>query len=75
VAGCFEKAEKVSMKDFVNAFGDLLTREQIKRLIYKMERDELIIADKLGRWTIYQLSKKIDNSRNILTQFQLHIEG
>jgi ATP-dependent DNA helicase RecG len=75
VAGCFEKAEKVSMKDFVDAFGDLLTREQIKRLIYKMDSDELIIADKLGRWTIYKLSAKIDNSRNILTQFQLHIEG
>ncbi|GHT01554.1 hypothetical protein AGMMS50276_29810 [Synergistales bacterium] len=75
VAGCFEKAEKVSMKDFVDAFNSQLTREQTKRLIYRMEHDELVIADKLGRWTIYQLSKKIDNSRNILTQFQLHIEG
>ncbi|GHU63643.1 hypothetical protein FACS1894123_06810 [Bacteroidia bacterium] len=75
VAGCFEKAKKVSMKDFVDAFNSQLTREQTKRLIYRMEHDELVIADKLGRWTIYQLSKKIDNSRNILTQFQLHIEG
>ncbi|MDR0828959.1 MAG: hypothetical protein LBN95_02460, partial [Prevotellaceae bacterium] len=75
VAGCFEKAKEVYMKDFVVAFKDLLTREQIKRLIYKLEHEKLIIANGYGRWTIYKLSEKIDNSRNILIQFQLHIEG
>ncbi|MDR1881702.1 MAG: AAA family ATPase [Prevotella sp.] len=75
VAGCFEKAKEVYMKDFVEAFENLLTREQIKRLIYKLEHEKLIIADGVGRWTIYKLSEKIDDSRNILTQFQLHIEG
>ena len=33
IAGCFERAKEVSMKDFVDAFDKLLTREQIKILI------------------------------------------
>jgi ATP-dependent DNA helicase RecG len=75
VAGCFEKAKKVSIKDFVEAFGTLLTREQIKTLIYKLEKEELIVTNGLGRWTTYHLSEKIDDSQSILAQFQFHIEG
>jgi hypothetical protein len=33
VAGCFEKAKEVSMKDFVDAFENQLSRGQIKYLI------------------------------------------
>jgi ATP-dependent DNA helicase RecG len=74
VAGCFDKAKEVSMKDFVKAFDNLLTREQIKSLIYKLENDGLIITKGQGRWTIYKLSEKIDAGQNILKQFQFHIE-
>jgi ATP-dependent DNA helicase RecG len=75
VASCFEKTKDIDMKNFVLAFDNLLTREQIKRLIYKLEKDGLITVEGRGRWTIYKLSKKIDDTRNILTQFQSHIEG
>ena len=75
VAGCFEKAKEVSMKNFVDAFEKLLTREQIKTLIYKLEEDGIIIKDGLGRWTIYKLSKGINDGQNILEQFQFHIEA
>jgi hypothetical protein len=75
VANCFERAKDIDMKNFVLAFNNLLTREQIKRLIYKLEKEGLITVEGSGRWTIYKLSKKIDDTRNILTQFQSHIEG
>jgi len=75
VAGCFEKAKEVSMKDFVDAFDNLLTREQIKSLIYKLENDGLIITKGQGRWTIYKLSEEIDVGQDILRQFQFHIEA
>jgi len=75
VAGCFEKAKEVSMKHFVDAFDNLLTREQIKSLIYKLENAGLIITRGQGRWTIYELSEKIDVGQSILRQFQFHIEA
>ena len=75
VAGCFEKAKEVSMKNFVDAFGNLLTREQIKSLIYRLENDGLIITAGVGRWTVYKLPAKIDDRQNILKQFQFHIEA
>ncbi|MDR1724408.1 MAG: hypothetical protein LBR84_10785 [Tannerella sp.] len=69
VAGCFEKAKEVSMKIFVDAFGNLLTREQIRYLISKMESDSLITKSGSGRWTNYYVDNKIDSNRNILEQF------
>jgi hypothetical protein len=75
IAGCFEKAKEVSMKAFVDAFDKLLTREQVKTLIYKLENEGLIITNGLGRWTTYQLSEKIDGRQSLLQQFQFHIEG
>jgi DNA-binding transcriptional regulator PaaX len=75
VAGCFEKAKEISMKNFVDAFDNLLTREQIKSLIYRLENDGLIVTVGVGRWTVYKLSDKIDNRQNILKQFQFHIEA
>ena len=75
VANCFEKANEVSMKNFVKAFDNVLTREQVKALIYKLENAGLIIKEGLGRWTIYKLSKKIDNRQSIIKQFQFHIEA
>ncbi|MDR1896325.1 MAG: putative DNA binding domain-containing protein [Prevotellaceae bacterium] len=74
VAGCFEKAEKVSMKEFVDAFENQLTRGQIKYLILKLEEEGLIVKEGLGRWAIYKLSGKIDIRQNILQQFQFAIE-
>jgi hypothetical protein len=73
-AGCFEKTKEISMKIFVDAFDNLLTREQIKSLIYRLEDDGLIVTDGVGRWTVYKLSDKIDDRQNILKQFQFHIE-
>jgi ATP-dependent DNA helicase RecG len=69
VAGCFEKAKEVSMKDFVEAFDNLLTREQIRYLISKLEDDLLISKDGNGRWTRYRVNQQINDYQNILEQF------
>jgi ATP-dependent DNA helicase RecG len=69
VAGCFEKIKEVSMKNFVEAFDNLLTREQIRYLISKMEYDTLISKNGNGRWTIYYVNEQIDISQNIFEQF------
>jgi ATP-dependent DNA helicase RecG len=70
VADCFEKAKEVSMKSFVEAFGNLLTREQIKTLIYKLEDEKLLIKIKANKYTHYILNKEnIDIQHNIYGQF------
>ncbi|MDR1342496.1 MAG: putative DNA binding domain-containing protein [Prevotellaceae bacterium] len=70
VAGCFEKAKEVSMKNFVDAFGSLLTREQIKTLIYKLENEKLLIKIQANKYTHYILNnRKIDIQHNIYGQF------
>jgi ATP-dependent DNA helicase RecG len=69
VAGCFEKANEVSMKDFVSAFEDLLTREQIKTLIYKLENEKLLEKAGGGRSVKYVLNKTIHLESNIFEQF------
>ena len=57
------------MKDFVDAFEKLLTREQIRYLISKMEEDNLISKNGIGRWTKYSVNQIIDVSQNIFVQF------
>ena len=74
IASCFEKAGKISMKDFVYAFENQLSRGQIKYLILKLEKEGLIVKEGLGRWAVYKLSEIIDNRQNILQQFQFAIE-
>ena len=74
VAGCFEKAKEVSMKEFVDIFDRQLSRGQIKYLILKLEEEGLIVKEGLGRWSVYKLSEKIDKEKNIMTQFQFAIE-
>jgi len=69
IAGCFERATEVSMKDFVEAFDDLLTREQIKTLIYKLEEDELIEKKGGGRSIKYSLTNNFNREHNIFEQF------
>jgi hypothetical protein len=68
-AGCFEKKKEVFMKDFVDAFNKLLTREQIRYLVSKMEDDSLISKSGNGRWTKYHANRQIDVNRNIFEQF------
>ena len=70
VAGCFEKAREVSMQEFVDAFDSLLTREQIRYLISKMENDFLISKEGSGRWTRYSVNQRIDVNQNIFAQFK-----
>ena len=70
VAGCFEKAKEVSMKDFVDAFENLLTREQVKTLIYKLEGEKLLIKIKAQKYTRYTLNnEKINIQYNLQRQF------
>jgi len=69
VASCFEKAKEVSMKDFVNAFDKLLTREQVKTLIYKLEYEKLIEKSGGGRSIKYTLNRIIHLESNIFEQF------
>ena len=60
IAGCFEKAKEVSMRDFVDAFDGFLTREQVRYLAAKMEDDLLVSKDTNGRWTKYSGNKLIN---------------
>jgi ATP-dependent DNA helicase RecG len=69
VTGCFEKAKEVSMKNFVEAFDNLLTREQIKTLIYKLEDEKLVEKTGGGRSIKYVLNKTIHLESNIFEQF------
>lgn len=57
------------MKDFVNAFDNLLTREQVKTLIYKLENENLLIKIKAQKYTRYILNvEDIDSRQNIYRQ-------
>jgi len=69
VAACFEKGEEVSMKDFVKAFEKILTREQVKTLIYKLVGEKLIEKRGGGRSIKYSLNQIIHLKSNILGQF------
>ena len=63
VAACFEKAKEVSMKDFVEAFDGILTREQIRYLISRLEENQLI--ERLGGRSIkyrFNKNKNIENT-------------
>jgi ATP-dependent DNA helicase RecG len=69
VAGCFEKAKEVYMKDFAEVFDKLLSRAQIKLLVSKLETDKLLIKIKAQKYTRYILNdKKFDLHRNIYEQ-------
>ena len=69
IAGCFEKATEVSMKDFVEAFDNVLSREQIKSLIYKLE-EELLMGKKGGGRSIkYSLINNFNSEHNVFEQF------
>ncbi|MDR3220039.1 MAG: hypothetical protein LBU22_13890 [Dysgonamonadaceae bacterium] len=70
VAGCFEKAKEVYMKDFVDAFNNQLSHGQIKFLILKLETDKLPTKIKAQKYTDYVLNNEIINiQHNIYTQF------
>jgi len=70
VAGCFEKAKEVSMKDFVSAFDNQLSRGQIKFLILKLEKDNLLSKISAQKYTRYILNDAvIKSNHNIYTQF------
>jgi ATP-dependent DNA helicase RecG len=69
VAGCFEKAREVSMKIFVDAFGNLLTREQVRYLISKLEEDKLLEREGGGRSIKYRLNSGFIKEGNLFRQF------
>ena len=70
VAGCFEKAAKVYMKDFVVAFNNQLSRAQIKLLILKLEEDNLLTKIKAQKYTHYVLNNDLITSNyNVFKQF------
>jgi hypothetical protein len=70
VAGCFEKAKEVSMKDFVDTFNNQLSREQVRHLIAKLEREKLLTIIKAQKYTRYTLNERvISPNENISSQF------
>ena len=69
VAGCFQQAKEVPMKDFVDAFDNQLSRGQIKYLVLKLENDRLIEKKGGGRSIKYNLNSKIDERKDIAQQF------
>jgi ATP-dependent DNA helicase RecG len=69
IAGCFEKEKEVSMKDVADAFGELLTREQIKSLVYKLEKDALIEKKGGGRSIKYRICRHRDIENTVFEYF------
>ena len=62
VAGCFEKAKEVSMKDFVEVFKNQLSRGQIKYLVLKLEEEKLLIKIQAQKYTRYMLNNDVIKS-------------
>jgi ATP-dependent DNA helicase RecG len=68
IAGCFERKEKVSMGDFVEAFSGVMTREQVKTLVYKLESQSLLIKTGKTRSIRYALHQNIDMTQRLSEQ-------
>ena len=69
IASCFEKFKEVSMRNFVEAFENQLTRGQIKYIISKLENEMLIKKMGGGRSIKYQINKKVEENKNITQVF------
>jgi len=69
VASCFERAKEVSMKDFVNAFDNQLSREQVRYLVSKLEENQLIERLGRGRSIKYRLNKNKDIKKTVFEYF------
>ena len=70
VASCFEKSKEVYMKDFVEAFNNQLSREQVRHLITKLEAEKILIVIKAQKYTRYILNNEFVNvNSNIYEQF------
>ena len=69
IAGCFEKATEISMKEFVDAFDNQLSREQIRYLISKLEEDKLVERLGGGRSIKYRLNKNRENGKTVFEFF------
>jgi ATP-dependent DNA helicase RecG len=69
VVNCFEKAKQIGMSNFVEAFDNILSREQVKYLISKLEKEQIVQKEGLGRHTLYSLHKSINSQENIFIQF------
>ncbi|MDR1779843.1 MAG: hypothetical protein LBR50_03810 [Tannerella sp.] len=57
------------MKIFVEAFGNLLTREQVRYLISKLEEDKLLEREGGGRSIKYRLNSGFIKEGNLFRQF------
>jgi ATP-dependent DNA helicase RecG len=69
IAACFEKKNEVFMKDFVEAFAGQLSRAQIKLLVLKLEKNQIITKIGAQKYTRYILNNAIKSNHNIYTQF------
>jgi ATP-dependent DNA helicase RecG len=69
IAKCFDKTKEVSMKEFVDAFGNLLSREQIRYLVSKLEKEKLIERKGGGRSVKYNLGDGFNVEQSIVEQF------
>jgi ATP-dependent DNA helicase RecG len=75
VVNCFEKAKKIVMSNFVDAFNNILSRDQVRYFISKLETEQLIQKDGVGRNTLYKLHKSINPQENIFIQFVNRLSG
>ena len=73
IAGCFEKAKEVSMKDFVDAFDKQLSREQVRYLVSKLEDNQLIERLGGGRSIKYHLNNNMDIEMTVFEYFNKKI--
>jgi ATP-dependent DNA helicase RecG len=69
IAGCFEKSKEISMKEFVEAFGNQLSREQIRYLVSKLEDNQLVERVGGGRSVKYRLNANGDMGKTVFELF------
>ena len=69
ITKCFENEKEVSMMDFVEAFRNKLSREQVRYLVSKLEDNELIVRLGGGRSIKYQIGKNRDIEKTVFEYF------
>ncbi len=64
IADGYQKEDKLNMRDFVEIFADRLTRDQVRYMIEKLVKDNVLTPEGTGKGTKYKLN--IDNSKGDL---------
>lgn len=69
IAEGYQKNDKLTMSDFVEIFAESLTRDQVRYMVEKLVKDNVLIPEGTGKGTKYRLN--VDSSKgNIFEQIK-----